>query len=448
MTEKSVNVGIVEVRKPDAVFSKLAPEARPRADVNYFPSQFTLSFEHRGKKYVFHTLTKQLIEGVLPLSARAGEGCDDLIKAQYLVPEDRDECAYYNSVSSLMRAYNLRKGTSGYTILPTTACNARCVYCFEEGMKPVTMTPEVVEQTIRYMVDTCVGKKAGIYWFGGEPLLCPHIIDRICAGLSEAGVEYEAKMITNGSLVTPEIVEKMSAAWKLNFVQISMDGAEADYIFRKNYRSYQDCYHKAIEAARQIASTGIHVDIRCNVDEENWDRVPEFLSDLTACISDRKRIGVYFSPLYGLRNSENDLTMWRKIKDARHLIKEAGFYPTSFLSPDLRFRVFRCMADSKGVTIGPDGSLYPCDHCLPETRFGDVFNGTTNEAARKEFCRVDRTREKCRTCAFLPDCTSLASCPVQDFHCREAREMMALDMLKRIADKTESKKTDGEVPVC
>ena len=144
------------IRKPDAALSKLIPPHAPRADTIYIPSQFILPFEHDGKRYAFHNLTKQCIEGVLPASARAGEGYDDLIGAQFLVPSDRDECAYYNSISALMRAYNRKKGVRTYTILPTLGCNARCIYCYEEGMKQVTMTPQTVERVIRFILDRII----------------------------------------------------------------------------------------------------------------------------------------------------------------------------------------------------------------------------------------------------------------------------------------------------
>jgi len=98
--------------------------------------------------------------------------------------------------------------------------------------------------------------------------------------------------------------------------------------------------------------------------------------------------------------------------------------------------------------ITPDGSLYPCEYCPEESRFGDIWHGVIDEAARKEFCRVDRTREKCKACLFLPDCTSFATCPVQDTHCRQVHELMAIDALKRMVEKKESENTDGDDPIC
>lgn len=150
---------MIEIRKPDEMLAKILPSVTPRTGIMYILSQYALPFEQGGKRYVFNNLTKQCIEGKLPSSARAGEEYDDLIRAQFLVPEGKDECAYYNQISSLVRVYNKKKGVRGYTILPTFGCNARCIYCYEEGMKQVTMTPEIVEQTIRYILDTHIGDK-------------------------------------------------------------------------------------------------------------------------------------------------------------------------------------------------------------------------------------------------------------------------------------------------
>jgi sulfatase maturation enzyme AslB (radical SAM superfamily) len=76
------------------------------------------------------------------------------------------------------------------------------------------MTPETVEQVIRFIVSTYADKKVKITWFGGEPLLGEGIIDRICEGLREAGVEYKSTIISNGSLISPEIISKMVREWK------------------------------------------------------------------------------------------------------------------------------------------------------------------------------------------------------------------------------------------
>ena len=426
-----------EILNPDATLQKLLPKASPRPEITYIASQFAVPFAHKDRQFVFHTLTKQCVESELPASAKAGEGYDELIAAQFLVPEDRDECAYYSSISALMRLHGRKKGIAQYIILPTSGCNARCIYCFEENRKPVTMTQKITEQTIRYILDTHADGEVEIEWFGGEPLLCPDIIDRISEGLRDAGIDYRSSMITNGSLITPEIIRKMTGLWNLTEIQVSMDGAERDYRFRKRYYADRDQYRAVMDAISQMSEAGIEVSIRCNVDEENWDGIGQFLDDLNAGVQNKQNVGLFFAPLNAARLTDRDTVLWEKIVNMRPLIEQAGFKPMESDGLRLQFRTFHCMADSDSAVIDSDGTLHACNEFPDGSRYGDIFNGVTDAAAKKAFCRTDRIREKCRKCPYLPDCTGFASCPVQDKHCREVREIITLYDLRRLIDKAD-----------
>lgn len=441
-----------EICKPDAALAKLVLPQKAQPGISYTLSQYILPFSHSGRQYAFNVLTKQLIEveKELPASVYAGEGYDDLIEGMFFVPEGKDECAYYESVAQMMRLYGKKKGIPGYTIMPTLGCNARCVYCYEEGRTQTTMTPEIVEQTIRYILDTHKKDKIRLSWFGGEPLLCTGIIDHICERLREENIPFKSIMVTNGSLITPEIIEKMQTRWNLNYLQISMDGAEHDYIARKRYYSDADRYHSVMHSISLLSEAGIRVAVRVNVDEGNWSGIGRFLDDMKRFVENKEHVSVYFSPLMSVRADENDLAMWEKVIPATDLIRAAGFRTYAYAGPSMKFRANRCMADGGSVVIGPDGSLYPCEHCPPGSRFGDVFNGTTDENAEREFRRADKTREMCRTCTFLPECTSFAKCPWVDVHCREMHEMNVLAGLKRMLDRneTKAKESDEDEPVC
>lgn len=438
---------MIEIHKPIPLLKKLLPLRRPEQDILYVPSQFALAFDHNDRQYVYNTLTKQLIEAQLPGQCRAGEEYDELITSYFLVPEDKDESVLYRSISELMRIYTKKDGEKGYIILPTLRCNARCVYCYEENYKPVTMSPETVEQTIRYIIDSRAGDMVNITWFGGEPLLCVNTIDRISEGLKEAGVSFKSTMISNGALVTPEIVDKMSGAWNIKHIQISMDGTERDYIERKNYYKYKDQYHSAISGINLMAEKGIRVIIRCNIDDGNFDGLPDFLDDMKAEIKDKDKVSIYLSPLFHVRASDDALNFWKKTYRFSLKINEAGFGSNKINGFRETFKLNFCMADAGGVVICPDGTLSPCEHLQGAARFGDVWNGVTDEGARREFCRTDRIREKCRKCPFLPDCTGFASCPITDSHCRELHNMQTLDALKYFIDNKVIN-SDDDVPVC
>ena len=423
-----------EIQSTDPNLARLLPHAEPSLELEYKPSQFAVPFECGGRRYVFNTLTKQCVETELPASVRAGEGYDELIRHLFLVPEDKDECQFYRSVISMMRIYCRRPDFQGYTILPTTGCNARCYYCYEQDMEQVTMTPQTVEQTIRFILGTYQKQPVSLSWFGGEPLLCPDIIDRICEGLRAAGVAYKSSMVSNGSLITSDIVGKMAGCWKLSSIQISMDGCEEDYIARKRYCACHDEYHAVMAAISSMAEAGIDVQVRCNVDQDNWSRIPRFIEELKAGIRCREKVSIYFIPLYHVQASGESLRLREKIMQADPAVRKAGFRMVPFGSVGKTLRISHCMADSGGVVIGPDGGLFACEQCPPGSRFGDIWNGVTDEAARKEFCRIDLIREKCRACPFLPYCTGFGSCPVQEKYCREVHAAATLHLLKTMVE--------------
>lgn len=419
----------------DCELRKILQSQKIRPDQEYIPSRYVLPFTHKGRSFLFHTLTRELLEAELPERRIPSQDSDLLIEHWFLVPEGSDELAFYRDISSRMRSRRKTKMHRLYTIHPTTECNARCAYCYQNGIKRLTMTKDVVRHTLRYILDTQTENRVKLKWVGGEPLLCPEIIDRICSGLREAGIEYTSSMISNGSLITPEIVRKMREDWNLCRIQISMDGAEADYTARKQYKSLPDAYRIVLEGINLLAESGIQVIVRCSVDKENWNRIGMFLNDMKTAIKDKTNVRIYFAPLFQVRCGPEDLALWEKVFAAGAAIEEAGFCVKPSLFSASRFRIFHCSADGGNVTIHSDGGLYACSCLAKASRFGSVLCGVTDEEARNAFCRTDRIRNQCGTCPFLPECTAFDHCPYTDTHCREVRKMDDLAVLKRLIDK-------------
>ena len=427
---------MIVIHKPDERIRKLLKPQKIEEGMDYIPSIYAMQFSHRGERYVFQTITKECLKTELPASCCAHEGYDDLIAAYFLVPRGKDETAFYLEILTLMKAFHERKGFKSYVILPTTACNARCVYCYEDNLVPMSMTPETAEQVVRYILNTRrVEIPVHISWFGGEPLLGMRYIDQISRGLLDAGVEYTSNMITNASLITQEVVDKMRGIWNLSILQVSMDGAEEDYVHRKRYRVYNGDYHRVIEAVNMVSAAGIRVTISCNVDEENLPRIPDYLNDLHGAITHKENVSLFLNPLYQVRNSETDLRLWEKIFSLQQQINAAGFQAAHESQKSLfSLRLYYCIGDRGLPVIAPDGSLYPCEHCPEEYRFGDIWNGVTDSDRKKSFNGSGRLREKCRGCSFLPICTPFANCPVQDRHCADLRRMLLMNSLVRMLE--------------
>ena len=431
-----------EIWGPDPRLKKVLPEKPLPEKPVWRLSRYALPFGAGGRSCVFNLLTRQCLdleglvlpEGTVPGDAMAGDpALAALARGRFLVPADADEAAVYAGVVRLLRAYYRKKRLSSFTILPTMACNARCVYCYEAGAQPIAMTPETEDATLRFILENRdPSARLTLAWFGGEPLLGRAFIDRVCAALDEAGADYRGSMVTNGSLVTGAVADRMAGPWRIRRVQVSMDGNEASYIRQKAYPRYDGQYRRVLEGIRMLAERGIRVNVRCNVCPENLAGLDEFIGDLAGALPARENVSVYFSPLFDLQKGGDSAAMWEACLAAEARLEAAGLR-NGRRSGVRRLRLSFCMAENPfgSVVITPDGLLYNCEHCVPGTAHGNVWEGVTDRAALDSFALPEPVPGRCRECAFLPECTTFTRCPVAKNACREVRRMQLLRALER-----------------
>lgn len=205
---------------------------------NYKLSKYNYIFSFNSSDYVYNTFSGALVK--LPK-----DGKDRLvnfdnydsepdsflqlsIKNGLIIPVNIDETEILNFTRS--NAICQEKNIF-YEILPTTACNARCFYCFENGVKHTSMTKETAQRVCDFIINQNPSKESVlIQWFGGEPLLCPDIITFITQTLdrelSKRNVKIKYQMTTNGSLITNRMIGLFKDVWHISKVQITLDGTK------------------------------------------------------------------------------------------------------------------------------------------------------------------------------------------------------------------------------
>lgn len=449
--------------KGDTLVQQLAGSHQINPDKTYKWSCFAYPFSHADKQYIFNTLTRKCVlledSEVLDTDENFRIGGSEaaqnplfaeLAKTFFLVPEDKDEDEFYLTILRFLRKMSFKKGYTGYTILPTTSCNARCIYCYEEGIKFETMDTPTAEQTVKFIEQSHrKGKKVSISWFGGEPLAAIGVIDFISAGLRNADIEYEASMISNGSLINDEIIGKMKNEWNVRRLQISLDGEEKEYNYRKNYRyQYDSAYWVVLYNIKRLADNDIFVSIRCNVDEKNIDGVRLLIDDLNNLIDRKKCVHIYLAPLFDVQARESGIIVWEKSFEICRYAEEAGFRVS--YSCDLeRVRSNFCMADKprNNIVICPDGRLYNCENFRTFDSIGSVYEGITNTALIQELDTPEDVSEKCHNCMFLPDCTSFTKCEHIMVNCKYVRKERMNNALRKKLDNVVEDK-EAEVATC
>ena len=423
-------------------------------------SDYAVPYTLDVKFYLYNNFTKKLyqLDNAMDVNAEVRFTSDEinadndltqLVADSFLVPEDKDEAETYLSFCKIARAMKLKsKGYKGFTILPTTACNARCVYCFEQGMKYVTMDDDTVAGTVEFIKNVHKpGKPVYLHWFGGEPLVGEKIIDKICAALRDSKIEFISNMVTNSALINEKNLKKMKEDWNLKSMQITLDGVEDEYNRRKNYYfNYDSAYWHVLSRIKMVNDNDIRINIRVNVDEQNIDGVLDMAEDLKNFIVKPELTQIYLSPLFSLQESPEGIRVWKKAFDICLGLEKLGFkvgYHYSVTEAKVNF----CMADSpyKNIVISPEGMLHNCEHVGAVPPLGDIWNGVTNTELLNKLASVEPVTDKCRRCFSLPYCTTFTGCDHVRIDCRyTSRVYMERKLERHIRALLKMKETGDE----
>lgn len=425
----------------DSLVIKIVQKKSLLQDADYRLSGFVFKHETRDAVLLENTLTRQ----IYALSREEWKDVQradisspqvvELAKMRFLVESAYDEIEQYTMVIQVLKSIKKKPdGIRKNTVLPTTACNACCFYCYEEKWVPATMTATTADALVDFIIRTKQDGRIQLDWFGGEPLCAPDIISRICSALQERGVDYASAIITNGTLLTPELAREAVELWHLRTANVSMDGAEEDYEKRKRYvRPNLYNYETAMRAVILLADAGVQVAVRCNFDAENLPRVNKFFDDCKARFGTHANVEVYMEQLFQSVNGPNGDALYRAAEESVRYAVNQGLNYCRYYSPKLNTHY--CMVDGgRSVTVDPEGRIYLCEHLLSEDMHGTIFDKDDF------FCPQVQTAlfEECRTCCFLPECTPFrkAGCPIHKKHCRAQKELDAArvldDMYRRI----------------
>ena len=415
---------------------------------SFQPSPYIIARKTEGGLLIFATLTCALmyIEGADSLDEMCRAAIADaemrkiLLSRRVLIPEDSDEQKLCEQLRSLMlneKKRQLHGRLQQFIIFTTTACNARCYYCFEHGYGPCAMSSETAQKTAEYIAFRAEGEVT-LTWFGGEPLVNTGAIDLITGYLSAHGVPFKSHIVTNSYLFTPELIRKAVSEWHLIRAQITLDGTRENYNRIKNYTGNDpDAYGRVTGNIDRLAESGVNVLINLLLSKENesdmYALLREFLPRVTAR---RERFAVCVNILQQYGGTPEEDEMQLKLIRMKKWMRENGYDFNTTLPENLMIN--SCTADHPGmVCIQADGGLNKCDHISECPPFGSIFNDET------DLSRVDWWKERkealpeCDGCALYPLCLRLKHCAAKKTGCTAVTRNERLSEIKEaMARKT------------
>jgi len=331
------------------------------------------------------------------------------------------------------------------TVLTTLQCNFACDYCFQGdhddyNQRADRMSLETASRVgdwIERELDRVHPERLVVTFFGGEPLLNLPVMyalaERLWNATQERGVKHYTNIITNGLLLTPDVVDRM-APLGLNGVKITLDGDRATHDRMRPLRGGQGTFDRIIENIRKVAGR-CRIAVGGNFDESSVDSFPALLDFLHEQEFADKLSKVFFKPIVrtepvsarGIipltpiaakdsfkgtcmtsvgsgagRACDSCNVLDDKLSMVREHTKRLGF-PTHDGVHNGPCHVHKQHAH----TIGPEGSLYACPGFTGQLALStghiDDRKDSWRETALERFNRLHPWKE-CGDCAFIPVC--------------------------------------------
>ena len=298
------------------------------------------------------------------------------------------------------------------SIATTMSCNLRCPYCFEKGNKSNEyMGNEVADSIVQYLA----AKKnhdINITWFGGEPLMNFKAIERISSSLNNKCVKYTASIITNGTLFTDYMIQKLNS-FHINSVQITLDGKQGQHDSKRFFANGNGTYNTIIgNVDKLLRMSDTQIILKVNLDKTNVD----FYNTLCDSIYSKFH---EFAKSKRLKITRNYVRNRTNFKGCETCMSEENYFDKFYDKHEAVSYLMNIVApcplrNRASFAIGPDGNIYKCLELLGNKKKA-IGNMLSLEIDIKKQVNYAMSYspfddEECCNCSVLPLCGG--GCPL------------------------------------
>jgi radical SAM protein with 4Fe4S-binding SPASM domain len=309
----------------------------------------------------------------------------------------------------------------------TNRCNLKCKYCFQ-NINTKRSQEATFEEIISILNQLDSLEVQDILLEGGEIFAAP-FIEKLLRKLNDYKMKFH--MITNGTLLTPKLVD-MIAQTNLS-VGVSLDGSTPEL---NSQRGGEEIYSKVLSAIEMLVSRGINTAINCTVTKNNVDSIEQLIE-----LGNKLNVyGIVFQELHCSGKADKNyfksnfvscsqLTRFKEVYERAtskypHIdfvnsenfcLLEAPERYLKICNPDSEYKpkkIFRCAAGRKFCVITPSLDVIPCGiledySCgnLREKSFKEIWQNSErlNFIRHISELRVDKI-SICKNCIYNPVC--------------------------------------------
>lgn len=308
----------------------------------------------------------------------------------------------------------------------TRGCNLRCLHCRAtptELASPEDLTTKQCFDIMDQIAETC---RPALVLTGGEPLFRSDIYELGRYGVSKG---FKMGLATNGTLVTPEVAQKIYNAG-FHRVSISLDGADPKT--HDEFRQMPGAFEAAVEGIRNLEALGIYLQVNTSVTTHNKAQLDKILKLVTDLKADAWHLFLLVPVGCGIKIAEEMQVNAKEYERVLSWIEDqspnAPLSLRAICAPHFtRIRAQRtfigrsigerpaAMPMTKGCTAGTGmcfishrGRLYPCGYLpveagdLTTQSFGEIWEGSP---VLKSLRDANLLKGKCGICEFRHVCS-------------------------------------------
>jgi len=303
-------------------------------------------------------------------------------------------------------------------IQPETLCNVKCRWCIGREHRPKhhnfisrNMMRKIIDDIADFEIDGYRTQRIRFSGFHGETLINPSTLEGMERAL-ERGMEVG--LFTNGLLLTKK-VRKIVA--KITYIHVSLDsGSKESFSFlkktgQKPFEIIISNIQELVRLKKKIGSN-VMVNVGFILQPENYKEIPIIATRLKKIGINNLRFKVDIKSNEGRLNKAQAKEAFALIESARKECNGDGFTIARIhlnddaekLQKSLIPKHDKCLYYNFSAAVGPDGSLYPCDHrAYPGGgSFGSIMEETFEEiwtgVRKKNIMRLIKPHKHCEVC--------------------------------------------------
>ncbi len=298
-------------------------------------------------------------------------------------------------------------------------CNLKCKHCYQEKHKPIQLKYEELLSILNQYKELLkkLNMKGHINLTGGEPLCCLFFF-KILDEFQKDQKLYSFSILTNGTLITDKIAEKISK-YHPEYVQVSLEGGRKT---NDDIRG-KDVYKKVGEAIKNLKKYNIFVSISFTATKLNYKEFPKVVKyarkyNVNNIWSDR------YIPLG--ENEDKSLVLNHKqtreyleimSKERNKLKKVKNNHTTISMYRALQFQMtndfaYGCTAGETLLTVMENGDLVPCRRMpivIGNLLQDNMYHLYKNNKILKEL-RKENIPDDCKECEDAELCRGGLKC--------------------------------------